>query len=261
MDENYQSYLNRVARLTLPATYESQVQHIQESPKFKSDSSGKREAVYFPGYSVLTPPWADDSHNAIFYQNLKVCQDQLLAQLNPGLMMSVPPESFHLTLADLIWDSAYKHASENPQFDEKLRSCIAEIFEQAKYSIASDKQICWQPLGFMLMPRALAVCLVSKDEESYDRIIKLRRAIYQNSGLIALGIEQQYRFTAHITLGYFGEIPSDFDRDRFSNMLSELNQQWLQEEPPEFWSHTAELRKFDSMTNYYRDPDWPTLEF
>src|SRR3712207_2457399 len=113
----------------------------------------------------------------------------------------------------------------------------------------------------MLRPRAIAVCLAPHDESSYKRMLEFRRAIYQNPGLIALGIEQQYHFTAHVTLGYFGEIPGQLDRDRTSNTLSELNQQALIEEASTFWIRWAHLRKFDDMMRYYREPDWPILEF
>jgi hypothetical protein len=77
---------------------------------------------------------------------------------------------------------------------------------------------------------------------------------------MGLGIEQHYHFTAHITLGYFGEITADLDRVKLSNLLSELNQQWLLNFP-EIVVHRAELRKFDNMTNYYRQPDFTSLEF
>jgi len=72
-------------------------------------------------------------------------------------------------------------------------------------------------------------------------------------------VEQHYHFTAHITLGYFGDLSPNLDRDRFLSTIFELNQQWL-ENSPDFWVHRAELR-FDDMTRYYREPDWPVLEF
>ena len=260
MDENYQTYLNRVARQTLPVTYESLLQHIQESPKFQPHPDGGRKAVPFPGYTVITPPWEEDSKNSTFYQNLKTCQDELLQQL-PNLIVPVPPSSFHLTLADLIWDSAYRDAvSHNPDFEVQLHSEIAKSFEQCKNSSTSGNPIRWQLLGLIVMPRAIGVCLAPKDESAYERILQLRRAIYQNSGLIALGIEQQYLFNAHITLGYFGEISPDLDRDRLSQILSELNNQWL-ENPQELLVEQADLRKFDDMTRYYREQDYPILEF
>ncbi|MCC5638989.1 DUF1868 domain-containing protein [Nostoc sp. CHAB 5844] len=262
MDDNYQTYLNRVARMMLPEAYKSQVQHIQESSKFQPHS-GTRQAAPFPGYTLITPTAAEASENSAFYDKLATYQQQLLQlPINHDLIVPVPPASFHLTLADLIWDDAYLDACEkNPKFEQELRSCCAEIFQQYQQSITpGTNPIYWQMLGLIVMPRALGVCLVSKDERCYEQIIQFRRTIYQNPKLIALGIEQHYHLTAHITLGYFGEISPDLDRNKLSDMLSELNQQWL-EDSPEFLVNRVELRKFDDMTRYYREPDWPSLDF
>lgn len=262
MDETFQTYLNRVARLTLPATYKSQLQHIQESPKFKPLPDGSRQAVPFPGYSVVTPPWEEESENSAFYTPLQVLQKKLLQELDPGLIVLVPPESFHLTLADLIWDSAFRdRESENPKFEEQLQVRIEESFQQYQKLLSSGNPICWQLLGIMVRPRAIAVCLAPQDEDSYKRMLDFRRSIYQSSGLIALGIEQQYHFTAHITLGYFGEISPDLDRERLADTLSKLSQEALEEASAPLCARRVELRKFDDMVRYYRKPDWPILEF
>ncbi len=261
MDENYQTYLNRVARMTLPETYSSQVQHIQESPKFHPRLEGGRQAVPFPGYTAITPPAESESENLAFYQNLNQCLEQLLQlPLGSDLIVPLPPASFHLTLADLIWDSAYRYAKENSEFELQLRDRVAQSFEQCRQSITPTNPIRWQMLGLIVMPRAIGICLVPKDEGSYEQILKFRRTIYQNPNLIALGIEQQYHFTAHITLGYFGNVSPHLDRFSLSATLSQLNQQWL-ETPQELWVHRVELRKFDDMTRYYREPDWPVLDF
>jgi hypothetical protein len=246
--------------MTLPEAYRSQVQHIQESAKFQPDS-GYRQAVPFPGYTLITPPAVEASENSAFYAQLQDYQQQLLKlSVDSDLIVPVPSTSFHLTLADLIWDSAYRDACEkNPEFEQQLRSCLAEIFQEYQQSIASESQpIYWQVLGLIVMPRAVGVCLVPQDERCYEQIIKFRRTIYQNPQLIALGIEQHYHFTAHITLGYFGEISSDLDRTNFGTMLSQLNQQWLLNSP-KFLIDRVELRKFDDMTHYYRQSDWPSL--
>jgi hypothetical protein len=164
-------------------------------------------------------------------------------------------------LADLIWDNAYCDAKEkNPEFEEQLHSCIAQSFQQYQKSLPSKPNpVSWQMLGLIVMPRALAVCLAPQDQDSYEQILQLRRAIFQNPNLIALGIEQHYHFTAHITLGYFGDVSPNLERDRLGNILIELNQQW-QENSSELLVHRTELRKFDDMTRYYREPDWPILD-
>ncbi|WP_448269345.1 DUF1868 domain-containing protein [Nostoc sp. DSM 114159] len=262
MDDNYQTYLNRLARLTLPEAYRSQAQHIQESSKFQLNS-GLRQAASFPGYTLITPPAEEESHNSAFYAKLQTYQQELLQlPVNRNLIVPVPPASFHLTLADLIWDNAYLDAYEkNPKFDEELHSCLAEIFQKYQQLMTNRSHpIKWQMLGLILMPRAIAICLVPQDERCYEEIIQFRRTIYQNPKLIALGIEQHYHFTAHVTLAYFGEVSSDLDRTNFSTILSQLNEQWLLN-LPEFSIDRVELRKFDNMTRYYREPDWPILDF
>lgn len=262
MDETYQTYLNRVARLTLPATYKSQLQHIQESPKFKRLPDGSREAVPFPGYTVCTPPWEEEPGNSAFYESLQGLQSRLLQELDPGLMVAVLPESFHLTLADLIWDSAYRSVErENPDFEQQLQEQIGESFQKYQHSSPSSSTIGLQLLGLMIRPRAITVCLAPQDENSYKRMLEFRRAIYQNPSLIALGIEQQYHFTAHITLAYFGTIPTDLNRDRMTHTLSLLNREALPSELVPLSVRRAELRKFDDMMRYYRESDWPILDF
>ena len=245
-------------RMTLPDTYRSQVQHIQESPKFQHHPDRGWQVAEFPGYAVVTPCGAADQENGALYDRLTQFQAQLVEQLGKNLLLPVPPQSFHMTVADLIWDSAYRHASENPDFETQLRDRIAHSFQQSQ-ALSQNKPIRFQVLGLMVMPRSIGLCLAPTDEESYERVLKLRRAIYQNPDVIAIGVEQQYYFTPHVTLGYFGDI-SDVS-DRLGQILDDLNQQWLGGQPQGFCVDRAELHKFDDMAHYYRESDWAAFKF
>lgn len=259
MDESYHTYLSRVAKMTLPATYESQVKNIQESPKFRL-TDGTRQPVAFPGYSAITPPGAEDPANSAVFKDLAACQQQLIEKLEADLLVLVDPASFHFTLADLIWDSAYRMASDaNPDFESKLIDRIEDSFKIYQDSIVDTTLIRWQVMGLTVRPRAIEVSLVPKDESSYDRIIALRRAIYQNSGLISLGIEQQYYFTAHTTLAYFANVQQEIDRVRLSDTLQEYNMHWL-DHPQEIILAQAQLRKFTDMYTYERQPNFPIVQ-
>jgi hypothetical protein len=260
VDESYHTYLNRVAKMTLPATYESQVKNIQESPKFRLTADGSREPVAFPGYSVITPPGAEDTANAGVYTDLAACQQHLFKHLEPDLLVLVDPASFHFTLADLIWDSAYRMATDaNPDFEGKLFDRIEDSFKIYQNSIAQTQPIRWQIMGLTVRPRAIEVSLVPKDEYSYDRIIAFRRAIYQSSSLISLGIEQQYYFTAHTTLAYFANVRQEIDRARLSNTLQEYNMHWL-DHPQEILLAEGQLRKFSDMYTYQRESHYPIVQ-
>jgi hypothetical protein len=257
LDENYQTYLNRVLRLTLPETYGSQVQHIQESPKFQRQSDGQWQATPFPGYTIVSAPGSEDAKNSALYSELALYQAEILKQLGSDVFIPIPPSSFHLTVADLIWDSAYRHAAESSGFEERLRDRVASSFRQCN---SLDQPIRFQVVGLMVMTRAITVGLAPTDEESYHHVIQMRRALYQSHDLIEIGIEQQYYFTAHITLGYFGELKPDLDREKLAQIFENLNEQWLGS-AKEFWLDTAELRKFENMTAYTREPDWATFKF
>ncbi|BAZ45790.1 hypothetical protein NIES4102_28160 [Chondrocystis sp. NIES-4102] len=257
MDESYQDYINRVARLTLPSACSMQLQTIQQSPKFVDG-----QPVAFPGYSVITPTAGDDPDNQDFYQQVVNLQTQISQQLESDLFIPLPKESFHFTLADLIWDESYRDIIKtNPNFEQELQQQIAVSFEQYLESIGKHQPLSWQLWGVITRPRALMACLVPKDQESYQAVIKLRRALYQNAGLIGLGIEQQYDLTAHITLGYFGNIPPSLNRDRLCIVLSQINDRLVESELPEFVIKQIELRKFEDMCQYHRQPDWASINF
>jgi hypothetical protein len=261
LDENYQTFLNRVMRLTLPDTYRSQVQHLQESPKFRFSPEQGWQPSAFPGYTVVTPPGWEDSKNLTIYQNLKHYQSRIVEVLGSDPFVPIPPESFHVTIADLVWDSAFYHANESPGFEDRLRDRVANSFRQSQ-SISLNQPIRFQVVGLMVMTRAIAACLATTDEAAYNRILALRRSLYQNPDLIEIGIEQQYYFTPHITLGYFGKLDEDLDRAALSQTFDRLNTEWLESNPDNvFWVDRAELRKFDNMASYYREPNWATFQF
>lgn len=257
MDESYQDYINRVARLTLPTACSMQLQAIQNSPKFVD-----AKPAPFPGYSIITPPAKEDQANSQFYAQVKTIQEQLNQQLEPGFFVPLPKESFHLTLADLVWDESYRQmVKSNPNFDQELRQQVAISFEQYQDSLTQSKPLAWQLWGIVTRPRAIMACLVPKDQASYDAVIAVRRSLYQNSGLIGLGIEQQYDLTAHVTLGYFGNIPENLNRDRLCIVLSQINDRLVESELPKMTIDKAELRKFENMVEYNRESDWATVTF
>ncbi|MBO9997402.1 MAG: DUF1868 domain-containing protein [Cyanobacteria bacterium SID2] len=259
MDDTYQVYLDRITRLIQTNTHATTLQHVLESPKFAPHPDGGRQAKPFPGYSIITPPWCDDSTNGEFYQAVRTCQENLTAHLDPNVFAPVPPDSFHVTLADLIWENTYRDAVATiPDFDERLRQCIANIFQDTQTHLSGAHPVRWKLVGIAVMTRAIAACLVPLDEASYDRVVRLRRAIYQNSELIRLGIEQQYYLTAHVTLGYFGNVSGNFDRASLSESLTESAEAAFQNAPP-FRVSRAELRKFEDMTRYDRENNFPIL--
>ncbi|MEL6930796.1 MAG: DUF1868 domain-containing protein, partial [Cyanobacteria bacterium J06600_6] len=181
--------------------------------------------------------------------------------LGRDFFIPLPATSFHFTLADLVWDESYRQlVKDNPNFDKELQQQVAASIDE--YQAESDNQpIAWQLWGVITRPRAIMASLVPQDQRSYESVIKLRRALYQSSGLVGLGIEQQYDLTAHITLGYFDSIPDSLNRDRLCIILSQINDRLVESQLPEFTIGQAQLRKFEDMVQYNRESDWAVVKF
>jgi len=256
VDDTYQGYINRVAPQTLAIAYEQQLVNAQGSPKF---DQGK--PVAFPGFSLVTPIAADDLFNQDFYGHLTTVQGQVQEILGESLV-AVPPASLHLTVADLIWDGPYQSLRrQNPDFEKQLCSCLQHSFADHQHHSGQYQGCQWQVLGLLVLPRSLGVALVPQREADYDPVIKLRRSIFQNSTLIGLGIEQQYRYTAHITLGYFDSAIEKLTNPiQVSEQLAAVNDRWIGHEPQILDIHSIELRYFSDMTQFTRQPHYPVLK-
>lgn len=255
MDDTYQGYVNRVAPQTLAIAYEQQLANAQGSPKFDQGAP-----VPFPGFSLVTPIASDDQPNQEFYGHLGNVQGQV-GEIFGNALVPVPPSSLHLTVADLIWDGPYQALRRsNPDFEQQLCSCLQHSFADYQDQFGPYAGCQWQVLGLLVLPRSLGVALVPRREADYDLLVKVRRAIFQNPTLIGLGIEQQYRYTAHVTLGYFKPaIEQREDEKTLSESLCRINDHWLESEPQILHIHSVQLRYFSDMTCFTRQPHYPML--
>lgn len=255
MNTSYQSYVNKVIQMALAANYKQQLKFIQSSPKF---NRGKAEE--FPGYTIMTPLAKEDKFNQQINKSLEELQKQIKEQLNSNFLVAVPPETFHITVADLIWDKTYINAvKENHNFDKLLVEEISNIFAKSEVIVANVDSLDLEVLGISIFPRAIAVCFIPT-EESYEILIKLRQLIYQNEQIINLGIEQQYDFVGHLTLGYFDDIPEDLDYEKVESIIKNANNQWIANDLPMFNIKQWELRKFSDMVTYIYKPELPQIK-
>lgn len=247
MDDSYQVYVNRVASLTLRHNQASQLTNIHTSQKFNHG-----QPTTFRGCTIMTLPGEEDSQNQEFYQILSSYQQELLQHLAPGVLVPLPQDSFHCTVADLIWEENYEDAiAQNPDFDLQLAQSVGSSFTNYQQEHGHHRTVKFELIGLSFFPRSLVACLVPASEEDYQRVIDLRRHIYQNENVLALGIERQRNnFTAHITLGYFGEEASNIDSDNFLDAIAKINERQADEQHPCFNLEKIELRKFENMVSF-----------
>jgi hypothetical protein len=260
MDDFYQAYFERLGAMVQPRNYAFTLQYLQKSPKFSQTPDGKTIAAPFPGYTFMSRPQAEDPANGAAYTQLQSLYQQMAAAFPSDMLVALPLASYHMTIADLIWDSAYRDRCRHASYDDQLRHRLADVFAQVESQVMGPAPVTWQVLGCMIMPRAIGVCLVPRCEASYSRTLEVRRAVYQDAGLMGLGIDQQYHFTAHVTLAYVADVPSSLDREAIAHHLQTLNTT-LAQTPIALDLDRAELRHFTDMTTYTRTADWPVLHW
>lgn len=260
MDDFYQAYLDRLAAMVQPRNYQSTLQYLQKSPKFSQSDDGKVTAVSFPGYTLMSRPQSEDSVNGVAYTNLQSLYQQMATAFPAGTLAALPLASYHMTIADLIWDSAYHDRRLNTSYDDQFRHRLADVLAQVETQVVGPAPVSWQVLGCMIMPRAIGVCLVPHSEASYSRTLEVRRAIYQDAALMGLGIDQQYHFTAHVTLAYVADVLPTLDRAAIAHHFQTINTT-LAQTPITLDLDRAELRHFADMTSYTRAADWPVLNW
>ena len=255
MTITYQSYVNKVVQMTLTNNYPQQLKFIQPSPKFE-----QRKAIEFPGYTIITPPAKEDTFNSQINNYVAQLQTTITEQLDDRLFVPVPSEIFHITIADLIWNKEYISAvQKDSNFEELLIAEIDKIFADSQDLLSGIDSLDLEVIGISIFPRAIAVCF-SPTEKSYNTLIKLRQLIYQNPKIINLGIEQQYDFVGHITLGYFNDIPEDLDYEKVQSVLKKANNEWIANDLPLFNIKQWELRKFSDMLTFTRQPEWASIK-
>jgi hypothetical protein len=167
------------------------------APKYARDSSRSVPSfspIPYPGCTVLAKPYPLDLPGlAAARRSFSVLSDAFAA---------VPVETFHVTLADLVVGRSCEQL--------KNREC-EEVVHQVRAIIAL-----WHPpipirsklIGLHAFPGALVGLVAFENKSHYEALVSLRRDIYTDQRLRALGVRWHFPLIAHVTIGYLEAAPS-----------------------------------------------------
>ncbi len=165
----------------------------------------EKEKIWKPlschGITILAEPYAIGG-NVVFA--LKTLQEKI--QVLTHDFAPVPPETFHLTVADLIWGDKYAALiqsqgceMQNTQIFQRVNA----IFQGLEIRSLTQHATIVGVGGF---PGAV-VAFVNFEEAVYNRIMTLRDKIYTDLILAQYGVFRERPFLGHITLGYIEGVP------------------------------------------------------
>lgn len=180
----------------------------------------------------------------------------------------VPDDTLHMTLADLISQQAYVLNVKESKRERELIDEVKNIFDD--FTSNNQHDIPQMKLkGLSLVPQS-PVCLVAivdpRTPKDCTTLMELRRFIHDRSPiLIDMGVKRQFPYVFHITLAYIEGFLSKDDRNQLKDKILELNKSIFHNSKViPFNILSAELRKFDDVSRFDRDPDdtlWPVVNF
>jgi len=191
------------------------------------------EPIPCPGCTVLAKPFPIEGGISALLQGWQ----NTLASRSTAFV-PVPPDSFHMTVADLVAGAEYVELRRDGR-DAALHQRVQSILATHRFEDRLQGIIC----GVGAFPISAVAFVDFENSTAYRELLRLRNAIYGDTELSRSGVERRCPFIGHITLGYFeSDTPSGIDAalDEIRNAFS----------PARFSIDEVGLFVFSDMSHY-----------
>ena len=238
LDGTFEEYVHRVRQATREKSWRAALGHLKPSAKF--DAHG---AVPFAGVTVLTPPGDADVGARDTYGYLPRLVEATMPHLS-GRHHRISPASYHVTVADLLSGTSYTHQmARHPELHRSLGTVLKDAWTE---HMGGAVRFEWRPAGIAFFEHALVCLLAPSRSADYDPIARFRQTVYNHAIIRDCGIQKPRPFMAHITMAYFGRLPSHVDREQWIRPCLDAQADLLKQSLV-FPISTFELRSFENM--------------
>ena len=177
---------------------------LQSSPKYREG-----HALPYSGFTLMTPSSDLDDLSAPLYRVIESAQTHFTRTFSPHLI-PVPPQSFHVTGADLISGDAFTSQLYGASIDTyrmRLIEALKLTLKSSSLGSKSGSQVTslWNFRGFSLFESALVALFTPMYDQTYTALVQQRAHLYHSPYLTQLGVVSPRPLMLHITLAYFTE--------------------------------------------------------
>ena len=217
---------------------------LQPSGRYRFHKEAKTwKPITCRGITILAEPYPIGGS---VVPALKTLQEKI-QQLTPDFA-PVPPETFHLTVADLIWGDKYTALIQSQGGEIQNTQMFQRVDDILK---GVDGRLLTQNatiVGVGGFPGAV-VAFVNVDDAAYRSIITFRDKIYSDLILAQYGVFRERPFLGHITLGYIEGVPPQGLDDALNDIRFTTDftlPQWT------FELSDVGIYRFSNMSEYYQ---------
>ncbi|HEX9060207.1 MAG TPA: hypothetical protein VF941_08495, partial [Clostridia bacterium] len=223
--------------------------------KFTKSSPFTWEPVCYPGYTLITPTFPNDTDNLDSYFTIIKIKGELSEELGVSKYVEAPSSALHMTVARLISGNSFRENLEGVRENEFIEAVKAlskcnKVNGGLKFEIK----------GVTVFPSGVVAALISTSyEDDYNSLQSFRDIIYNDTTLGRFGVERKRRFSGHITLFYVEDDLENEEKEKLIDAVTETNSKYFKKPVP-FTIKRAELRRFNNFMEFHWDESMPFLE-
>lgn len=230
---------------------------LRPSPSYRRNGKGWVPQSY-PGFAVISMV-AENPGNENLPAILRAIQAHLLEQCPwEESIYLLPADSFHQTIANTLSEDRFLQQILRPGLEPLYPSLVAGAF--ARVPGHSSQSLSMRLIGLSIFGTALGILGVFDDASAYQRILDFRSGLYSDPRLCALDIRRTRPFIGHLTLAYVGGELTAGQREVLASAVHAINQD-LAAAPPRFRLSLTGLRRYNHLSAFFREEDFPRFYF
>lgn len=254
-DLDFTTYQKRQALYVSESQIRLDSQRIQCSNKFLYVNHRWVKNPY-PGYAVVAR-LNHHENNAVLQSKLAALQLHIAA-LSSIPVFSLPPESYHQTIANTVSDSRFLEHVRIPNREQGFLHAVRNHFKECTMP-PQPSPLVMRPAGLSIFGSSYGMLFSFTSEDPYRFILYFREQFYANAVLHSYDIRQTRPFIGHITLGYFGTDSTQEQKMQFANLIVSLNRSQEFQALPPFIMPRFVLNQYDELSCFNEYPQSPSF--
>jgi hypothetical protein len=213
----------------------------------------------YEGFAIISRLSSNPGNKQCFSQLNHVREILRFRLGNEAYYYWLPEDSYHQTIANTLSSERYHLNIKSPGLEKTYPEMIQKAF--SKISIPeSPEPISLKMLGFNVFGSCIALLGIFENENDYRRIMTFREKLYSDPALNKIDIKRTRPFIGHVTFAYLGRELTDPSRKLLAETLANINS-LIKSMNIVFNISLAELCYFKNLSNFHKDPDYPTFSF
>jgi len=213
----------------------------------------------YEGFAIISMVTDNPGNQSLMDQIIQIRNQIESAFIKEGSFYSLPVSSYHQTLANTLSAEKFQTRIGIPGKEKDYTEIIRNSFHKIR-SYHENEPIRMSMVGLSLFKNAIGLLGIFKKEEDYKRILNFREKFYGFQPLQEYGVQMTRPFIGHITLGYFEKQLLEVEKENLNQVLLKINQE-LFKSPPFFFISQTSLRRYHSLSEFYREDFFPVHQF